>query len=277
MLTKDEIEAREYRYEKIQEAYDFIKKKLVDDEVQDECIKYLAEYRQINYEKLRNTGVFFSEDISELEFLASYDEDFMYYLGFRSKNMDYSNRYMFPVLNGKGSLNAWVGYDFEADSKTKYIVGMLGINDKKKLLYGLHDLNQAYIEDTIIVTEGMFERIRLKSIGLNVGVSLLGKKMSKWQKRYINRFKNKILIPDGDSAGQSMIEQWTEGLTGNVAVVRLSTMEKTFIYPEETRIKLAKDLDDRLRNDDLEISNFKNMYKEIKNRLNDETRIEIRF
>jgi DNA primase len=275
ILTKDEIEAREFRYEKIQEAYDFIKAKLIVDDIQDECIKYLSEYREIDYTKLRETGVFYADDNNELEFITSYEEDFMYYLGYKSKNVDYSNRYLFPILNGNGKLNAWVGYDYE--SKSKYLVGMLGISDKKKLLYGIHDLAQAFEEDTIIITEGMFERIRLKSIGLNVGASLLGKKMSDWQKRYINRFKNKILIPDGDTAGQEMVEQWREGLTGNVAVIQVTVIEKSFKYPEETKIKYAKDLDDRLRNDETEIENFKKLYKDIKTRFKEETYIHTKF
>lgn len=271
--------AKDFRNDKLQEAYNFIKPKIISDEVQDACIKYLSEYRNLDYKILRDTCVFYAENDSELEFLTSYEEDFMYYLGFRSKNVDYSDRYLFPIHNGKGNLNAWVGYDYE--SKSKYLVGMVGLGNKKRLLYGIDDLSMSYEEDTIIVVEGIFDRLRLKEIGLNLGVSLLGKKMSKWQKRYINRFKNKILIPDGDDSGQDMIDQWKEGLTGNIAVIKLEVKEKSLTYPEGIITKVCTDVDDRLREDYDEVKDFNELYKDIIVKFNENNNvsrnIEVKF
>lgn len=252
---------KEYKFEKIQEFYNLLKRNVSRDEVQKECIKYLADFRGLDKELLENEGVFYAENKEELSLLVSYDEDALFYLGFKS--LDYSNRYLFPILNGKGNLCAWVGYDWEADP-SKYLVGLLGIGDKKRLIYGLHDMDEAWNEDTIIVVEGIFDRLRLKSIGLNVGAALLGKKMSDWQKSYINRFRNKILIPDGDSSGQEMIEQWKMGLKGNVAVVKLKEYEKVFHSVEGTYRKMAKDMDDILRDDEEKVNQFINLYNEIK-------------
>lgn len=274
-VTKEDMISRAFRYEQIQENYDYIKGRLKTDEVQDECIRYLAEYRQLDYETLRSEGVFYAETTDELELIAGYDEDAIYYLGFSNKFMDYRNRYMFPVLSGSGKLHAWNGYDYE--SKSKYLVGLLGVGDKKRLMYGIHDIQQAYDEDTIIVTEGTFERIRLKEMGLNVGVSMLGKKMSPWHKQFLNRFKNVILIPDGDDEGQMMIDQWAKDLTSNVAIVKIKMVEKDFVYPEETIRKTAKDLDDKLRADELEQQRFITLYESLKDRLRTSRRVTVEF
>ena len=195
--TPEDIIAIDFKYEKIQENFEFIVSKTTVDESQMELVEYLSDFRDMNLDVLIDSKVFYIQDEKEIGYLTAFDEEAQYYLGFLNKNVDYTNRFVFPVMNGLGELNAWVGYD--SDSKSKYMVGLLGVGDKKKLLYGIHDLKMAYEEDTIIANEGMFERLRLKSIGKSNAVSLLGKKMSKWQKQFLNRFTNKILIPDGDS------------------------------------------------------------------------------
>ena len=69
-LTKEEMISRQYKYDKVQEAYEFIRDKIVEDTVQDDCIRYLAEYRQLDYEVLRKTGVFYADTNDELEYLV---------------------------------------------------------------------------------------------------------------------------------------------------------------------------------------------------------------
>lgn len=271
----EEIEGIEYRYEKMQENKDYLYSRLENDEAQLSLLEYLSDFRQLDIKVLKEAGVFYIENRNEIHYLTGYDEDTQYYLGFLNKNVSYEGRFVFPILNGLGELNAWNGYD--SDSKSKYLVGLLGVGDKKNLLYGINDIDRAFEEDTIIVNEGLFERLRLKEMDLNVGVSLLGKKMSKWQKKYINRFKNKILIPDGDEEGQDMITQWKEGLTGNICVVKLKEEKRKYWVMDEWVEKRVKDLDDKLRANPEKQEEFRDMYKLIKERLKTEMYMEINF
>lgn len=273
--TSDEILAINYKYEKIQEAYQKLVEISREDTAQHNCIHFLSEYRQIDEKLLHEAGMVFITDLAERQYLSNYNEDNMYYLGFTNPHVHYDGRFVFPMKNGKGELNAWVGYDY--DSPSKYMVGLLGIGDKKHLMYGIDDIAQAYEEDTIIVNEGLFERMRLKEIGLNVGVSLLGKKMSSWHKQFLNRFKNVILIPDGDGEGQDMIEQWVEGLTSNVCVLKLKQRKKNFFYIDEWVEKSAKDLDDLLRDDHDAVERFKLLYADIKKQLKKTSYLEVSF
>lgn len=273
--TEEEIVAADYKYDKMQEAYQRLEEIARKDEGQIRCINFLSEYRQIEEQLLHDAGMVFITDEAERQFLGNYDEDNMYYLGFKNQNISYDGRFMFPIRNGKGELNAWVGYDY--DSESKYLVCMLGISDKKHLMYGIDDIQQAYEEDTIIVNEGLFERVRLKEIGLNVGTSLLGKKMSDWHKQFLNRFKNVILIPDGDKEGQDMVEQWQKDLTSNVCVVRLKPRDKKMFYIDEWVDKSCKDLDDILRDDVAAQERFKELYKNIKEELKTKTFMEVSF
>lgn len=275
MNEYDEVAEREYRFHKMQEAYEFIDGKLVYDEVQAACVKSLSDYRDMDFTMLRDTGVFYAENKRELEFITSFEEEYQYYLGFSGSALRYENRYVFPIKNGKGNLISWIGYDWESTSK--YLVGMLGLGDKKRVLFGMDYMYEAFREDTVIVHEGIFDTLRLREIGLMNGVSLLGKRMSDWQKRYINRFKNKILIPDGDESGQSMIEQWKRGLTGNVAVVKLGMREKDMVYPEGVVKVLANDTDALLRGEDPEKERFKEMYYNLKKDMLGMREIEVTF
>lgn len=273
--TTEEIIAVDFKYEKIQEGFELINRRIAGDEGQERLLDYLSDFRQMNKEILRQANVFYVEDKNEINFLTGYDEDTQYYLGFLSKNVSYEGRFVFPMRNGFGELNGWIGYD--SDSTSKYMVGLLGVGDKKKLMYGIDDIDLAFEEDTIIVNEGLFERLRLKEIGLNVGVSLLGKKMSKWHKQYLNRFKNVILIPDGDIEGQDMINQWREGLTSNVCVIKLKEEMKKFFVFDEWIEKKAKDLDDKLRGDIKKQEEFKELYSYIKETLKNEKYMEVSF
>lgn len=265
-LTKEEMISRQYKYDKVQEAYEFIRDKIVEDTVQDDCIRYLAEYRQLDYEVLRKTGVFYADTNDELEYLVSYDDEYMFDLGWKSKIVSYENRYVFPVLSGNGKLHAWNGYDYE--SPAKYMVGLLGIGEKTRLMYNIHNIDMAYREDTIIVNEGIFEPLRLESIGLPMGISLLGKKMSPWHKKFLNRFANIILIPDGDAEGQDAIPQWMEGLTSNIALVRLKQERRDFVYSDDVIVtKTVKDLDDKLRANPEKVEEFLALYDDVRKKL----------
>ena len=274
--TPEDIIAIDFKYEKIQENFEFIVSKTTVDESQMELVEYLSDFRDMNLDVLIDSKVFYIQDEKEIGYLTAFDEEAQYYLGFLNKNVDYTNRFVFPVMNGLGELNAWVGYD--SDSKSKYMVGLLGVGDKKKLLYGIHDLKMAYEEDTIIANEGMFERLRLKSIGKSNAVSLLGKKMSKWQKQFLNRFTNKILIPDGDTEGQDMIKQWVSDLKGNVCVIRLKEESITLTDDEgNTYKKRIKDIDDKLRYFPERVEEFNLLYEKIKLRLKTEKYFEVNF
>lgn len=276
MSIKDDVIALQYKYDKIQEAYRFFAGKVLNDKVQDECIRYLAEYRELDYDLLRKTGVFYAENVDELAYLASYEDEYMFDLNFKSKIVSYDNRYVFPVLSGNGNLHAWNGYDFE--SQAKYLVGLLGVGNKRRLMYNIHNIDMAYEEDTIIVNEGLFETLRLEMIGLPMGVSLLGKKMSPWHKKFLNRFKNIILIPDGDEEGQDAIPQWMEGLTSNIALVRLKPEKRDIRYPDDVIVtKHVKDLDDKLRANPVRVDEFLELYKLIRSRLETESSIVVEF
>lgn len=274
-MTEEEKVAIQFKYEKIQENDKFIYSRIREDEAQRELLDFLADFRQMSPKILEEAEVFYIENRKEIDYLTGFDEDAQYYLGFMNRNVNYEGRFVFPVRNGKGELNAWIGYD--PDSKSKYLVGLLGVGDKKKLLYGIHDLDQAYEEDTIAVFEGSFERNRLKEIGVNIGVSLLGKKMSKWQKQFINRFKNIILIPDADQEGQDMINQWKQDLKGNICLIKLYEEAGKFYVGDEWIEKRIKDMDDKLRDNPEKVRAFLELYEVIKERFKTENYFEVKF
>lgn len=265
-LTKEEIAALTERYNLIQESYKILVANVKADNSQTECIEFLSDFRKIDADILKEAGVFFNENVDEAYYLCGQDENTLYNLSLSNKTLNYTGRFMLPLLNMKNELVCWIGYDYESDAK--YLIGLLGVGDKRHLIYGVNDIERAFEESTIIVTEGFFERLRLKEIGLNVGVSLVGKKMSDWHKMFLNQFDNVILIPDGDAEGQAAIPQWLSGLTSNICVLHLIEREKTFDYGEgELVTKSAKDLDDLLRDEPEKASEFHALYEEIKQKL----------
>ena len=65
---------------------------------------------------------------------------------------------------------------------------------------GLEDTKQALSTGKLYVTEGTFDRLRLKAYGLPV-VSTLGTKFTRYFEVYAQRFNQVIYIGDRDDAG----------------------------------------------------------------------------
>lgn len=175
-------------------------------------------------------GEFFLEFLNSIGYTVEdlgYDERSIKLLGdgFIIPSWSISKGFLFCVNHNKNRQNKNLG---------KYVnVYPLG---KKEVLsnyrfYGLENTVKALELGYICLCEGIFDKLRLESVGLPA-MTTLGSEISSMQIRILNRFNYIKLIGDNDSAGKKSQQQIMKGVP----------LTQQFIIPYE------KDIDDLAKN-----------------------------
>lgn len=240
--------------------------------IQQQYREYLAGYRDIDEKVLEDAFMFYvmhgemelDEIIPDLQMKYSIDlmRDFIIQ----------KERFVFPILSPNRTINGLVGYDYESDFK--YILSISNFTSRDNLLFNLNNIKHAYEQDTIIVCEGVFDSLRLNEVGLKNNVALLGRRLTNYKKKIINRFGLVILLPDNDSVGTSALSFWKREINTKLAIVNLSSgvYDKNIIKQNEDGELITevveskiKDIDDFLREkNNSNKENFLNLYGKIK-------------
>lgn len=228
---------------------------LENSEIQKEYVKWLAEYRNIAYETLRKAKVFYIFDDTLFDELIP-DELDREIIGVKLRNdRIYRERFVFPILSSDDRLVHWSGYDSE--SSTKYLFAKTPLVTKDKVFYNYNNVHHSYKLDVNIVVEGIFHSLRLTELSLKNNLGLLGKRMTDYHSRILNRFGLNILIPDNDEAGEKALKSWKYKLKTKIAVIKLRKEKDPLTGKDVT------DIDDKLKIDVTRYGEFMELYNKI--------------
>lgn len=117
------------------------------------------------------------------------------------ENIVLFNGYLIPCFDHIGDLLYFINYNPERDPK--YLIAYpKGLKETLSGLkvFGLEDTRQALEENRLYVTEGTFDRLRLKSEGLAC-ISTMGTLFTPYFLHHIKRFDKVVYIGDNDQAG----------------------------------------------------------------------------
>lgn len=176
----------------------------------------LVRHEEKSFSRLRNfpmetdkeCGVFFVGDATEM-LLPDY-LDVLEILGVISETNRrpiFHNRYVIPIKDSQGNVCNLVGYSNE--SKERYIYGTSMYYSRTDTLWGLENLGLAYELGYAIVTEGITDAIRLRSMGYKNTFAMCGTHRSDNILRQLNRCRHGIIrVPDRDNAGLAALKGW---------------------------------------------------------------------
>lgn len=173
-----------------------------------ETLEILANYRDFPLEILKESEVFYIGEMTEM-LLPNYIDDILDFGVISETNNKpiFHNRYVIPIKNEEGIIQNLVGYSYEA--KERYIYGTSKYYRRRDTLWGLENLKLAYELGFAIVTEGITDAIRIRSLGFKNAFAKCGTHESKYVMGLLNRCRYGIIrIPDRDSAGIKSLKHW---------------------------------------------------------------------
>ena len=173
-------------------------------------LNVFSEMRGIPLEEVKSSGIFYIKDATEM-LLPTYI-DVVERLGVISptnKKPIYHNRYIIPIKDVDSKVINLVGYSKDADER--YVYGTSEYYRRRETMYGLENLHLAYKLGYAILTEGITDTIRVRSLGDKYRVSFAncGTHGSDFIMKQLNRCRFGIIkIPDRDEAGKRALGKW---------------------------------------------------------------------
>lgn len=218
------------------------------------------------------------DTLSSLLIKKGYDEKLLIEGGLSTDTenglMDlFRDRIMFPIWDINGKVVGYSGRIYDNLDTSKYInTKETTIFKKGELLYNyFRSKNECRIKNSVIITEGFMDVIRLYSIGVKNVIATMGTAVTKKHVNLIKRLSNNvILLFDGDKAGAKATLSCIDMLAGediNIGIIRL----KDNLDPDEFILKNGQDEFLRLLENPITVLNFKTDYfKQNKDLNNDE-------
>ena len=167
-----------------------------------------AQMRHIDVEHLKTFGMFYIHNQSEL-LLPQYTDKLVDF-GVISSSLHqpiFWDRYIMPIFDRHKRVLNLVGYSAESDHR--YIYGTAKYYNRLDMLYGLENLNTAYEMGYAILTEGITDAQRVKSLGYPNCFAMCGTHSSQFKVEQLNRCRYGVIcIPDRDSAGLKALKGW---------------------------------------------------------------------
>jgi DNA primase len=174
----------------------------------DKQLEYFAELRRFPMEIIKSSDIFYIGDATEM-LIPSYIgmvEDFGV-ISPTNKKPIFHNRFVIPIKDINGKIINVVGYSKEADER--YVYGTAKYYRRSETLYGLENLKIAYENGFAILTEGITDTIRVRSLGFPNTFAMCGTHKSEFIMKQLNRCRNGVIkIPDRDSAGKRAARNW---------------------------------------------------------------------
>lgn len=167
-----------------------------------------CEMRKMPLDVVKESDIFYIGDATEM-LLPSYlglIEDFGV-ISPTNKKPIFHNRYVMPIKNEQGKVINLVGYSKDADER--YVYGTAKYYRRRDTLYGLENMHLAYKYGYAILTEGITDTIRVRSLGFKNSFANCGTHGSAYITNQLNRCRHGVVtIPDRDSAGQRALSKW---------------------------------------------------------------------
>lgn len=186
----------------------------------DNRLDYFAELRKFPMEVIKDSDIFYIGDATEMllpRYLGQV-EDFGV-ISPTNKKPIFHNRFIFPIKDIDGRVLNLVGYSKEADER--YVYGTAKYYRRRETMYGLEKLRMAYELGYAIVTEGITDTTRVRSLGFPNCFAMCGTHGSDYIMKQLNRCRYGIIkIPDRDAAGQKALSKWKSyrGVTLNTFI-----------------------------------------------------------
>lgn len=193
-------------------------------------LQELADMRKLPVDTLEKLEIFYVDSMAEL-LLPSYlgqMKDFGVISETNNKPI-FHERWVIPIRDTDGLVQNLVGYSPNFDER--YIYGTAKYYDRTNTMWGLENLEKAYEIGYAVLTEGITDAIRLRSIGIENAFGRCGTFQSDIVMRQLGRLRyGVIFLHDRDNAGDQTRGHWE-----TTRFIRLNTFVK------------YKDVDEMLR------------------------------
>ena len=152
-----------------------------------------------------------------------------------------ANRFIIPVEDVAGNLVSLIGY---YGDKKKYITIPAPFFSKEAMFFNFrqaYDLAWSKFDGMVIVVEGIFDCLSLRSIGLPC-IATMGATVSGVKCELLKLFKKVVAIPDADSVGRKGLDArtgWQLPSTATRICLKLSPIE---IHGQKVKLKDIDDL-----------------------------------
>lgn len=193
----------------------------------------MAELRGLPLEALEEADIFYIGNMAEM-LLPSFLNEIQSFgiISNTNKKPIFNERWVIPIKNTDGLVENLVGYSPTADER--YIYGTSRYYRRRETLYGLENLKLAYEMGYAVLTEGITDTIRLRSLGIKNSFAMCGTHKSEFIMQQLNRCRYGLIrIPDRDDAGKQTEKHWK--------TKRFITLHTQMLY---------KDSDEMLRHED---------------------------
>lgn len=174
----------------------------------DKMLQYFADLRQLPLDVIIESDIFYIGDATEmlLPRYISKVEGFGV-ISPTNKKPIFHNRFIFPIKDTNGKVVNLVGYSKEANER--YVYGTAKYYRRRETMYGLENLEMAYDLGYAILTEGITDTTRVRSLGFKNCFANCGTHKSDFIMKQLNRCRYGVIkIPDRDEAGQRALKKW---------------------------------------------------------------------
>lgn len=174
----------------------------------DNMLQYFSQMRDIPLEEIIKSDIFYIKDATEMLIPSYLDKvESFGVISPTNKKPIFHNRFVIPIKDVNGKILNLVGYSKEANER--YVYGTAKYYRRRETMYGLENLHLAYELGYAIVTEGITDTIRIRSLGFPNCFAMCGTHSSEFIMKQLNRCRYGIIkIPDRDSAGQRAVKGW---------------------------------------------------------------------
>lgn len=174
----------------------------------DNMLQYFSQMRDIPLEEVIKSDIFYIKDATEMLIPSYLDKvESFGVISPTNKKPIFHNRFVIPIKDVNGKILNLVGYSKEANER--YVYGTAKYYRRRETMYGLENLHLAYELGYAIVTEGITDTIRVRSLGFPNCFAMCGTHSSEFIMKQLNRCRYGIIkIPDRDSAGQRAAKGW---------------------------------------------------------------------
>ena len=185
------------------------------------ALDVFAEFRKMPREVIDECDIFYINDATEM-LIPSYLENVEDFgvISPTNKKPIFHNRYVMPIKDIDGRILNLVGYS--KDANERYVYGTARYYRRRETMYGLENLEMAYDLGFAILTEGITDTIRLRSLGFKNCFANCGTHKSDFIMKQLNRCRYGVIkVPDRDAPGRKALKGWEtyRGLTLFVPVM----------------------------------------------------------
>lgn len=147
------------------------------------------------------------------------------------------DRVVFPVRSVTGKIFAFIGW--YPDVK-KYITTPSALFSKNSLFYGMEQLGSSGSRPNLLLVEGIFDSLALRSVGVEntIVLATMGSNVQGLKRELYRLFNRIIAIPDRDSTGRKVVKNDGWSLPTGASYLRLKVGRE---------LDGVKDIDDVVR------------------------------